>query len=97
MTRRMDRGRQRLGCVVPLFCPLISSIHGQMPPTDQVWNLIVGQLLSTFLALSVVVMLGPSVASRALAMALAIVAMMWTDSVHPPGGVKDFREDKGAQ
>jgi len=52
----------------------------------KVWNLIVGQLVSTAIALVTIQLLGSSVFSRAVAMGLAIAAMMMTDSVHPPGG-----------
>lgn len=56
----------------------------------KIWNLIVGEVLSVIVAVAVLRILGlistPLIVSRALAMSLAIVAMMWTDSVHPPGG-----------
>ena len=53
---------------------------------SQVWNVVAGQLLSCAITLSVLLLFGPSVLSRALAMALSVSAMMLTDSVHPPGG-----------
>ena len=48
-----------------------------------------GQLVSTSIALATILLFGSSIFSRALAMGLAIAAMMITDSVHPPGGMKD--------
>jgi len=52
----------------------------------KMWNLVVGHLLSVAVVITIINVLGPSILSRALAMACAIVAMLWTDSVHPPGG-----------
>jgi hypothetical protein len=56
----------------------------------KVWNLFIGEILSVSIALVVLrcleVLSAPLIVSRALAMSLAVVGMMWTDSVHPPGG-----------
>ena len=56
----------------------------------KVWNLVVGEVLCVSLAILVLQSLShlsvPLAISRALSMALAVIGMMWTDSVHPPGG-----------
>ncbi len=53
------------------------------------WNLIAGHILSVAVVMTVLFFMGPSILSRAVAMGLAICAMLWTDSVHPPGGEAD--------
>lgn len=43
-------------------------------------------MIATVTVLTLLHLLGPSVLSRALAMAAMIAVMLFTDSVHPPGG-----------
>ena len=49
-------------------------------------NMAAGHFIATFTVLVLLHAFGACIWSRALAMALMICAMLFTDSVHPPGG-----------
>lgn len=52
----------------------------------RLWPLIGGQLGATAIAVSILKLWGASLWSRAAAMAATVAYMMWTDTIHPPGG-----------
>ncbi|WP_439622923.1 HPP family protein [Shinella sp.] len=49
-------------------------------------NLVFGHLISAFIGLCVLALLGPGPLSLAIAVGLAIAAMQATDTLHPPAG-----------
>jgi len=55
-------------------------------PFSQPRNIVFGHLISSFIGLTLVTILGYHVWVLALALALAIAAMMFTRAVHPPAG-----------
>jgi len=55
-------------------------------PFSQPRNIILGHVISSFIGLGLVSILGYHVWVLALALALAIAAMMFTRTVHPPAG-----------
>ena len=55
-------------------------------PFSQPRNIVLGHLISSFIGLSLVSILGYHVWVLALALALAIATMMFTRTVHPPAG-----------
>ena len=55
-------------------------------PLAQPKNLILGHMISGFIAISCCNLLGNTLFSTVLAVTLAIVCMMLLDAVHPPGG-----------
>ena len=55
-------------------------------PFSQPRNILLGHLISSFIGLSLVSILGYHVWVLALALALAIATMMFTRTVHPPAG-----------
>lgn len=52
----------------------------------RLWPVIAGQVGSAIIAVSCIQALGSSIASRSIAMAAMIMYMLWTDTIHPPGG-----------
>jgi len=54
----------------------------------RLWPLVAGQLGATAIAMSFIHIWGANLVSRAAAMATTVAYMMWTDSIHPPGPVK---------
>ena len=52
----------------------------------QLWPIMAGQLGATAIAISMLQVFGSSLMTRACAMAATVMYMMWTDSIHPPGG-----------
>ncbi|MBI4665846.1 MAG: HPP family protein [Nitrospinae bacterium] len=62
---------------------LYSALEG---PLAQPRNLVGGHVISAIIAVTIVSLLGKSEATVALAVCLAIVAMLWTRTLHPPGG-----------
>ncbi|KAG2450011.1 hypothetical protein HYH02_000115 [Chlamydomonas schloesseri] len=79
--------QQGLGLLLGSFGTLCVLIFGR-PDAEavRVWNLLAGHVIATVTVLTLLHLLGPSVLSRALAMAAMIAVMLFTDSVHPPGG-----------
>ncbi|PNW82822.1 hypothetical protein CHLRE_06g295826v5 [Chlamydomonas reinhardtii] len=79
--------QQGLGLLLGSFGTLCVLIFGR-PEAEavRVWNLLAGHVIATVTVLTLLHLLGPSVLSRALAMAAMIAVMLFTDSVHPPGG-----------
>ncbi|KAG2493875.1 hypothetical protein HYH03_007813 [Edaphochlamys debaryana] len=79
--------QQGVGLLLGSFGTLCVLIFGR-PDAEavRIWNLLAGHVVATFTVLALLHVLGPSVWSRALAMAAMIAAMLLTDSVHPPGG-----------
>lgn len=55
-------------------------------PLAQPWNVVVGHVLSGLIGVAVFQLAGPGWLAAALAVAVAIVAMQMTRSLHPPGG-----------
>lgn len=55
-------------------------------PLAQPWNVLVGHVLSAFIGVALVQILGVGWMSAGLAVGLAIFAMQMTHSLHPPGG-----------
>lgn len=55
-------------------------------PFSQPRNVIAGHFLSSLIGLACLTILGPHWWSVAIAAGLAIAAMMWTRTVHPPAG-----------
>ena len=55
-------------------------------PFSQPRNILLGHVISSFIGLSLVSILGYHVWVLAIALALAIAAMMFTRTVHPPAG-----------
>ncbi|WIA27988.1 hypothetical protein OEZ86_010578 [Tetradesmus obliquus] len=58
------------------------------PEADAVrlWPLLGGQLGATAIAMVIIQLFGANLLSRAAAMAATVVYMMWSDTIHPPGG-----------
>jgi CBS-domain-containing membrane protein len=58
------------------------------PEADAVrlWPLLGGQLGATAIAIGIIKLFGANLLSRAAAMAATVVYMMWSDTIHPPGG-----------
>lgn len=52
----------------------------------QLWPILAGQLGATAIAVSMLQVFGSSLTTRACAMAATVMYMMYTDSIHPPGG-----------
>ncbi|KAF6252907.1 HPP family-domain-containing protein [Scenedesmus sp. NREL 46B-D3] len=52
----------------------------------RLWPLLGGQLGATAIALGFIKLFGANLLSRAAAMAATVVYMMWSDTIHPPGG-----------
>ena len=52
----------------------------------RLWPIIAGQLGAVAIAVTVLQVWGPSLVSRAAAMAATVAWMMWSDCIHPPGG-----------
>eukprot|EP00882_Tetradesmus_deserticola_P022688 GHRQ01024626.1.p1 GENE.GHRQ01024626.1~~GHRQ01024626.1.p1 ORF type:complete len:222 (+),score=71.59 GHRQ01024626.1:420-1085(+) len=52
----------------------------------RLWPLLGGQLGATAIALCIIKLFGANLLSRAAAMAATVVYMMWSDTIHPPGG-----------
>ncbi|GLI65757.1 hypothetical protein VaNZ11_009372 [Volvox africanus] len=79
--------QQGLGLLLGSFGTLCVLIFGR-PEAEavRIWNLLMGHVIATATVLTLLHVLGPSILSRALAMACMIASMMFTDSVHPPGG-----------
>ncbi|GLC43995.1 hypothetical protein PLESTB_000217900 [Pleodorina starrii] len=79
--------QQGLGLLLGSFGTLCVLIFGR-PEAEavRVWNLLAGHVIATATVLTLLHVLGPGVLSRALAMACMIASMLFTDSVHPPGG-----------
>lgn len=55
-------------------------------PLSQPRNLLGGHVISALIAVTICQLLGRSEFSMALAVSLAIAAMLWTRTLHPPGG-----------
>lgn len=55
-------------------------------PLAQPWNVVVGHVPSALIGVAAFQLVGPGWLAAALAVALAIVAMHLTRSLHPPGG-----------
>lgn len=55
-------------------------------PFSQPWAFVVGHLISGFIGISVAMLVPDLLLAAALAVSLAIVAMLLSKSVHPPGG-----------
>lgn len=55
-------------------------------PLSQPWPLLGGHAVAALVGVSCQLLLGPSLLSAALAVALAIVAMYYLQCIHPPGG-----------
>lgn len=79
--------QQGLGLLLGSFGTLCVLIFGK-PEVEAVrlWNLFAGHVIATFTVIGLLHVWGPCIWSRALAMACMIAAMLFTDSVHPPGG-----------
>lgn len=52
----------------------------------RLWNVVCGQVGCTAIGLTVLQLVGNGLTGRSLAMATGLLHMMWTDSLHPPGG-----------
>ena len=55
-------------------------------PALRMWNVIVATVFASFVAICFVKFFGATVVTRAMAVAISIAFMMWTGSIHPPGG-----------
>jgi CBS-domain-containing membrane protein len=53
----------------------------------RLWSIIAGQLGATAIVMAVLHVWGANLVSRAAAMAATVAWQMWTDCIHPPGGV----------
>lgn len=52
----------------------------------RLWPIIAGQLGATAIAISMIQLFGASLLTRACALSATVMYMMWTDTLHPPGG-----------
>ena len=55
-------------------------------PALRMWNVIVATVFASFVAIGFVKFFGATIVTRAMAVAISIAFMMWTGSIHPPGG-----------
>lgn len=55
-------------------------------PLSQPWSFVIGHLLSAFIGISVAKLVNDPIIAASLAVSLAIFAMYFTSSLHPPGG-----------
>lgn len=59
---------------------------GLRAPVLRPWNVVAGHLLAACCAVACLALLQPIWLARAVALATAVAAMLWTGSIHPPGG-----------
>lgn len=73
--------------LVPFATSVVNVIALPDAPPAQPRALIGGHIISAFIGLTVLSVLGSSAFAAALAVALAIVAMHFTRTMHPPAGI----------
>lgn len=73
--------------LVPFATSVVNVIALPDAPPGQPRALIGGHLISTFMGLAVLSVLGSGAFAAALAVGLAIVAMHFTRTMHPPAGI----------
>lgn len=73
--------------LVPFATSVVNVISLPDAPPGQPRALIGGHLISAFIGLLVLTVLGSSALAAALAVGLAIVAMHFTRTMHPPAGI----------
>ena len=72
--------------IAPFGASAVLLYSATSSPLAQPKNLILGHIISGFIAISCCNLLGNTLFSTVLAVTLAIVCMMFLDAVHPPGG-----------
>jgi CBS-domain-containing membrane protein len=72
---------------IPFATSIVLVIGQPHAAPAQPRNLIGGHLISALVGLSVLALTGPGPVAAAFAVGLAVLAMMLTDTLHPPAGI----------
>ena len=59
---------------------------GLRAPVLRLWNVVVGHILAGCCAVACLTLLQPLWLARSVALSTTVAAMLWTGSIHPPGG-----------
>ena len=73
--------------VIPFATSIVLVIGSPQLPAAQPRALIGGHVISTLVGLAMVKTIGPQPWAAALAVGFAVLAMMLTDTFHPPAGI----------